>query len=399
MATEKDFLKSMVKNLQKNIKDIEIIENSNLVSIKEFINTGNYIFNAHLSGSLFGGIPSNRSVLIAGEPGTGKTFLSLNICREAQKMGYSIFYFDSEAAIDAQTTKNFGINPSKFVHILVNTIQDFGHYINNLILEIKKIKESTPDAKFLIVLDSLGNLSSQQEKNIFLENKEAKDMTKQQLIRSVFRTITTDLSKLDIPFIVTNHTYQNMTNPYAGAGISGGLGAIFNASIAVVLSKAKLKEDDGEKNENLQSNGIIVTSTIHKSRFTKPIKVRFKISNTTGMNKFVGLEQYVSFESCGVGRGNVLTQKEFEKQKPEKYYELDVNGEKMYFVPKDTARQFIVYDNGELRQVPLKEFFTSKVFSENVLKKLDESVIKPTFKLPDNLQEDNEGVDSLIDIE
>jgi RecA/RadA recombinase len=397
MTKEKNFLSSIVKNLQKNIKDIEIIENSSLVSIKEFINTGNYIFNAHLSGSLFGGIPSNRSVLIAGEPGTGKTFLSLNICRESQKMGYDVFYFDSEAAIDVQTTKSFGIDGSKFAHILVNTVQDFGYYINNLILEIKKTKESNPDAKFLIVLDSLGNLSSSQEKNIFKENKDAKDMTKQQLIRSVFRTITTDLSKMDVPFIVTNHIYQNMTNPYAGAGISGGLGAIFNASIVVVLNKAKLKEDDGNKNENLQSSGIIVTSSIYKSRFTKPIKVRFKISNTTGMNKYVGLEQYVSFETCGVGRGVVLTQKEFEKQKHDKYYEINTKDGKMYFIPKDTARQFIVYDNEEIKEVPLKEFFTSKVFSENVLKKLDENIIKPTFKLPENIKEDNEGIDDLIE--
>jgi RecA/RadA recombinase len=397
MTKEKNFLSSIVKNLQKNIKDIEIIENSNLVSIKEFINTGNYIFNAHLSGSLFGGIPSNRSVLIAGEPGTGKTFLSLNICRESQKMGYDVFYFDSEAAIDVQTTKSFGIDGSRFAHILVNTIQDFGYYINNLILEIKKTKESNPDAKFLIVLDSLGNLSSSQEKNIFKENKDTKDMTKQQLIRSVFRTITTDLSKMDIPFIVTNHIYQNMTNPYAGAGISGGLGAIFNASIVVILNKAKLKEDDGGKNENLQSNGIIVTSSIYKSRFTKPIKVRFKISNRTGMNKYVGLEQYVSFESCGVGRGVVLTQKEFEKQKLDKYYEINTKDGKMYFIPKDTARQFIVYDNEEIKEVPLKDFFTSNVFSENVLKKLDENVIKSTFKLPENIKEDNEGVDDLIE--
>jgi len=312
-------------------------------------------------------------------------------------MGYDVFYFDSEAAIDVQTTKSFGIDGSKFAHILVNTIQDFGYYINNLILEIKKTKESNPDAKFLIVLDSLGNLSSSQEKNIFKENKDVRDMTKQQLIRSVFRTITTDLSKMDVPFIVTNHIYQNMTNPYAGAGISGGLGAIFNASIVVILNKAKLKEDDGNKNENLQSNGIIVTSSIYKSRFTKPIKVRFKISNTTGMNKYVGLEQYVSFESCGVGRGVVLTQKEFEKQKHDKYYEMNTKDGKMYFIPKDTARQFIVYDNEEIKEIPLKDFFTSNVFSENVLKRLDENIIKPTFKLPENIKEDNEGVDDLIE--
>ena len=54
--------------------------NTNLVSdgveaadVEQYIDTGSYIFNALLSGSIFGGLPSNKITAIAGESATGKT--------------------------------------------------------------------------------------------------------------------------------------------------------------------------------------------------------------------------------------------------------------------------------------------------------------------------------------
>ena len=45
----------------------------------DFIDTGSYIFNALVSGSIFGGVPSNKITAIAGESSTGKTFFCLGI--------------------------------------------------------------------------------------------------------------------------------------------------------------------------------------------------------------------------------------------------------------------------------------------------------------------------------
>ena len=53
------------------------MDRSTFSKIDEFIGTGNYLLNACLSGSLFGGIPNNRSVCFAGPSGTGKTFLGI----------------------------------------------------------------------------------------------------------------------------------------------------------------------------------------------------------------------------------------------------------------------------------------------------------------------------------
>lgn len=139
---------------------------------------------------------------------TGKTFLTLNVCREAQKMGYHIIYCDSEAAVDEDIMKNFGINPDNVRYQPVSTSLEVRHFVSNLCDQLKKARDkgSTPP-KIMLILDSLGNLATTKERNDAASGSEKKDMTKQQDLRSLFRVITTDLAEFKIPFIFTNHTY------------------------------------------------------------------------------------------------------------------------------------------------------------------------------------------------
>jgi RecA/RadA recombinase len=43
-----------------------------------YIQTGSFAFNALLSGSLYGGIPDNKIIALAGEQATGKTYFAMN---------------------------------------------------------------------------------------------------------------------------------------------------------------------------------------------------------------------------------------------------------------------------------------------------------------------------------
>jgi hypothetical protein len=176
--------------------------------IDEYIHSGNYTFNAQLSGSLFGGIPNCRSVAFAGSPGTGKTFLALNACREAQRMGYQIIYCDSEAAVDATTFKKFGLDPDRVRYQPVNTPHEFRFFVSNLLDQLKTAREGGRTVpKIMMVLDSLGNLATTKERNDAISGSEKRDMTKQQELRSLFRVITMDLAEAKIPLILTAHTY------------------------------------------------------------------------------------------------------------------------------------------------------------------------------------------------
>ncbi|HRT03417.1 MAG TPA: ATPase domain-containing protein, partial [Candidatus Diapherotrites archaeon] len=150
--------------LNKIAPDGEILDINPIAKIDEWISTGSYILNAALSGSIFGGLPNRRSLVLAGEEGTGKTFIALSICRNAQKMGYDIIYFDSEGAIDIDFVSRLGVDTSRVRLQPVNTIEEFSHISSRIVEQFNEMKQKgeTPP-KIMIVLDSLGNLTSIKE--------------------------------------------------------------------------------------------------------------------------------------------------------------------------------------------------------------------------------------------
>ena len=66
-----------------------------------FIDTGSYVFNALVSGSIFGGVPGNKITAIAGESSTGKTFFCLGIVQHFldSNPDAGVIYFESESAL------------------------------------------------------------------------------------------------------------------------------------------------------------------------------------------------------------------------------------------------------------------------------------------------------------
>lgn len=383
-----------------------IITKNTFSRIDEWIPSGNYLLNAHISGSLFGGYPNSRSICIAGESGTGKTFLTLNACREAQKMGYHIIYCDSEAAVDEDIIRNFGVDPENFRYQPVSTPQEVRHFVANLCDQLKKAKDKGTDLpKIMLVLDSLGNLATNKERGDAMSGNDKKDMTKQQELRSLFRVITTDLAEMKIPFIFTNHTYASIGSFIPGQTIAGGGGAIYNASVILQLSKAGLKEGDADAAAaGIQKTGIIVTSKAAKNRFARPIPVKFHISFYKGMNPFVGLENFINWENCGIQRGKLMDEKTFEKHVagkaaeaiigPTRFEHTDEQGNtKVYYLePKETARTIVVRHLAA--EVKPNELFTPRVITHEVLEELDEKIIKKMFMLP-NIAE----LDDLEDLE
>jgi hypothetical protein len=193
-------------------------------------------------------------------------------------------------------------------------------------------------------------------------------------LRKLFRVITLDLTAAKIPLICTNHVY-------AGGGYmptkesSGGDGPIFAMSVVAFLSKAQLKDGSGTK------TGIVCTSTLKKSRFTIPEQIKFHISFSHGMNPYVGLQDYVSWEACGIERGKFEEVKNPETGKKESI-----------FKPNATSTRWGVKHLG--KTVASTELFTDKVFTREVLELLDKNVIKDKFKFPD-LTDHSDILDSL----
>jgi RecA/RadA recombinase len=402
--------------------DGAILEDSVYARIDEWIPTGNYILNAALSGSLFGGMPNRRSLTFAGEEGTGKTYLALSIVRHAQAMGYDIVYYDSEGAIDIDFVKRLGVDTKRIRIENISTIEEFATNtakLNEIITNARN--EGVTPPKIMVVLDSLGNLSSLKEKADTTSGDNKRDMTKQQAIRRTFRVVGNDFAKNAIPFIICNHVYEKVGSYFPGKEVSGGGGIKYNSSIIMMLTKSKLEDktaEDNNKKTGVESTkvGIVITCNPFKQRFARPIKVQIHLPFYKKPNPFVGLEKFISWENCGIVRGKVVYEKEYAKlSESEKklcselkanytevlsdtaFKKLDTataktvtenaQGEKVlttivdaYVLPKETSRSLVCrHLKGE---IPLIDLYTEKVFTDELLHELDDKVIKKTFMLP-----------------
>jgi len=374
MAKKIFSFKDLNKEMSKHSTYGETIDKSTVSEIDHFIPTGNYHLNACLTGSLFGGYPNNRAVAVAGPSGTGKTFLILNAVREAQDMGYDIVFYDSENAVDKKLVENFGIDTSRFRYEPCNTIQEFRSSvtaITDTLIEQKNKGYEIP--KILIILDSAGNLATQKEIDDAKTGSDKADMTRAKLLKSTFRILMTKLGICKIPFIFSNHTYQTI-DLFSKTISGGGSGPEYAASIILFLGKAKLKE-------GTEQTGIIVTAKPNKNRFAKPTPIKFHISFSKGMNKFIGLEEYISWDNCGVARGKFITETNFNKLTEDDQSECrpmyDKSDKLVYFQPSATARKICVEHLKDT--VELNQLFTDLVFTDEVLKKL-ELIVQEKFK-------------------
>jgi RecA/RadA recombinase len=399
-------LPGVSKEFQKNFSDLnnilskfsedgDVLEVSKYAKIGEFISTGVYILNACISGSLFGGMPNNRSMALVGETGTGKTFLALSIARKAIQMGYAILYCDTEGSMDPEFARKLGIDP-KYIRIEpIHTVAEFTHLISKMLNEFKLLKKADkPIPKVMVIFDSLGNTTTEKEMTDAIEGNDKRDMTKQQNIRALFRVTGLDLSMFGIPFIVNNHVYSSLSI-YSPVAISGGGGVLYNASIINILSKSKLEDKEQEeklKKQNIDTKvGVKITVRPWKQRFARPINVEFYIPFYKKPNEFVGLEKFVSWNTCGIVRGKMLTEKEYLKldsKEQEKCYSFLIPNKDLskgddgtrYAYPKDTARTLVC--RHLWGEIPLTELYTEKVFTQEILHELDEKIIKPIFQLP-----------------
>ena len=293
---------------------------------QKFIGTGSYILNALFSGSINGGIPDNRVTAIAGEQATGKTFYAIGIAKnflDNNPTG-AVFYFDSEAAATGDLFKNRGLDANRVWHFPVDTIEEFRTQIIRILDNLLKTKEEDRQP-LLIILDSLGMLASSKELDDALSDKQVRDMTKSQVIKSVFRIITSKLGKLKVPMIVTNHTYKTMNMYGDQSEMGGGSGLKYAASTIMYLSKSK--EKDGT-----EIVGSIIKVKANKSRFTKEnsqVATRL-FYDSRGLDQYYGLlelgEKYGVFQRKGnrvvVGESSVYPSAILAN--PEKYFTEEV---------------------------------------------------------------------------
>jgi len=370
---------TIIDNIAKNIPILVEKE----IKEKTFITTGVYLVDAAMSGRLLnGGIATNRISVFAGESGAGKSFMCYSCAKNAQKMGYSVIYIDTEQAIDLEDLPKFGVDNSleKFRLIRSNKVEDVNVLLTQLIDDLKTQKlEGYELPKLMIVIDSLGQMASNKEKSDLLKGDIKQDMTKAKALGSLFRSINTDLGYLDIPLLVANHTYLTL-DMFPKSVMKGGNGLLYSASVIGMMSKSQLKT--GEEDEmDLGSSGITVLFKTQKSRLAKPKKIRFDISFAHGMNPYTGLDAFCRpeyFNQIGIAQGKM---------------EVDKSTGEMVFKPGGN-RWYVSHLD---KSFTTKQLFTNQIFTMDVLKKM-EPIVNDYFRFKslDEIEETEKQFNTMI---
>ena len=278
-----NFLKQIIKETGNEYASL-VSEGVEAGDVDSFIDTGSYMFNALLSGSINGGLPSNKITAIAGESATGKTFFVLGMVKEflQNNKNAGVIYFESESALTKKLIEDRGIDSERMIIMPVTTVQEFRHQALT-VLEKYNEQDETDRQPLLLVLDSLGMLSTTKEVEDTAEGKETRDMTRAQILKAAFRVLTLKLGRTKVPMIITNHTYDVVGAYMPMKEMGGGSGLKYAASTIVYLSKKKEKE-------GTDVVGNIIHCKTQKSRLSKEnMMVDVRLRYDTGLDKHYGL--------------------------------------------------------------------------------------------------------------
>lgn len=332
--------------------------------VVEYTHTGCYLLNAQISGTVFGGLPNSNILTLAGQSSTGKTFFVISIIAEFLKNNPDgiVCIFDSENAINKSRLKARKVDINRVNYYPVGSLMEFQSQIIK-VLDKLNTEYKVGSAKFLFVLDSLGNLPSEKEVTDAKKGEDVVDFTKTKRVRSIFRTVTVKLSKHKIPMIVTNHSYTNIMAYGAPQVMSGGGGIQFASDYILMLTKAKDKDKDGN------ITGAIVTSKAIKNRDAKENSwIKILISYSHGLHPYYGLLPY----AVKAGIIKQITKENSEEKKKgtgaDKLLE-DSDGKKKKKSKKSYEFNGVVYKNeAELYRN------SDVIFTRDTLEKIDKAL-------------------------
>ena len=278
-----DFLKNVVKDVGNEYASL-VVDGVEAGDVDSFIDTGSYIFNALLSGTLYGGLPANKITALAGESATGKTYFLMGIVKNFldQNPESGVVYFESESALTKDLIIKRGIDPKRMVIMPVTTVQEFRTQALK-VLDSYLLQDESDRKPLFLALDSLGMLSTTKEVEDTADGKETRDMTRAQVLKAAFRVLTLKLGRAKVPMVITNHTYDVVGSMFPTKEMGGGSGLKYAASSIVYLSKKK--EKDGT-----EVVGNIIHCKNHKSRLTVENKmVDVRLMYERGLDRYYGL--------------------------------------------------------------------------------------------------------------
>jgi RecA/RadA recombinase len=313
----------------------------------DWVSCGNFAMNRQLSGHFGRGFPYNKTVIIGGESGSGKSLIAATAAAIAQKADNAlVIWLDAEKASKEEWLWRVGIDgeDDELFYAEVGTIGDVKKFVADL---VKDLKSDSEPQKVFLVIDSYSVLMTEKQMEEAVKGEVKGDQGQQaKQLKDLIKSITHLIPRVPVCVVGMVHSMasQNMYEPDEIQ--TGGRGLIYLASLSLNFSKYKMKaelvEDNVLKDEYDDGKkivGIRCKASVYKSRFAKPNeKVDIQIPWPKGIDPFSGLFDYM------LENGHI--------QNPSKGWYLFINdaGEEVKFQKKGFRDYAVEIMNNILRE-------------------------------------------------
>lgn len=244
----------------------DLLHDDDPSSVKYWIPTGSDWLDCIIVRGQRAGIPSGKVVELAGLSASGKSYMAAQIAANAQKMNFSVVYFDAENAVDKEFWKKSGID-------LENILYVHAHSLEFVFSTMEELLQT--DQKWLFILDSLA--ATPVEFDISKDgtgdfDPRMRSMEKAAICAKGFPKITQALGRTQSTFLVLNQLRKNTNfndpvdaklNPYK---TPGGSAVEYFSSLRLWLVK-RAGKDTIIRDANNYQVGSEVKTKIKKSRF------------------------------------------------------------------------------------------------------------------------------------
>jgi RecA/RadA recombinase len=270
---------SMIDKLlnSSTIKTTAVLNQSESYNEKDSTPTDIAMLNVALSGRIDGGLTSGLT-MIAGPSKHFKTMFSLILAAAYLKKNpdAAVLFYDSEFGTPQSYFEQFGIDLSRVIHVPITDIEMLKHDIVNQVTNI------TRGDKVFILIDSIGNLASKKEVEDSLEGKSVADMTRAKQLKSLFRMITPHLAMKNLPMVVINHTYKELSL-FPKDIVGGGTGSYYSSDTIWIIGRQQEKDGKDVVGYNFVIN-------IEKSRYAREkSKIPITVTYDHGIHKYSGV--------------------------------------------------------------------------------------------------------------
>ena len=195
---------SILDKIKKNssIKESAILSKSKFFTQKDMIPTAVPAINIALSGKLDGGLTPGLTMW-AGPSKHFKTAFSLLMAKSYLDKydDAALLFYDSEFGTPQSYFDSFGIDTDRVLHTPVTDVEQLKFDIMQQLQNIER------GERVIIVIDSIGNLSTNKELEDSIDGSGTKDMTRAAQLKALFRTCTIKAGVKNIPIILPSTNY------------------------------------------------------------------------------------------------------------------------------------------------------------------------------------------------